>query len=593
MNSKSTWYWGIAAVGLFAFIFLFERHLRKPSAGPEKVLPGLHAGQITGISITPAGLPVIHVERTNDLWVLTQPVNYPALSPAVDAFVGALKNLTTYPPLTPAELRKHAKADEEFGFVSPQATAILFQGDQTIQVLFGSRTVPGDQVFLRVVGVENVFIVDAGLLSLLPRTVDDWRDRTFVDLGGLAFDRLAITNGANFFELRRDTTNAPWRITYPTPARADNEKTTALLEQLSTLSVNQFATDHAHADLDSFGLQPPDLEINLSEGTNSVLDLQFGKNPTNDPGQIFARRDGQDNIVVVSNGPVATWRSAFDNLRDRHLLSAGTAIDSVDIHAADNFSLVPTNGAWRIEPQNFLADSNFMAYLLVNLTTMQVTQFVKDVVNDPDLPAYGLASPSQQWIIHTHTEATNNAVVQINFGTTNADQIYVKRSDEYSVYALPASDLQLLPAASWQMRDRQIWNFNAGDVTNIVIRAGKRERQIARTGPHSWALASGSQGMINDLAIDELTPRFGSLTAAVWTDRSPTNLAQYGFKEDGQQITFELKGGTKYSVTFGGAAPSQFPYAVVTLDGEPWVFEFPWDLYQLVLVYFSIPNVIP
>jgi len=592
MNSKSTWIWGIVAVSLFAFIFLFERHIQKTPTGPEKVLADLHARKITGISVTPAGQPAIHVDRTNNTWQLTQPLSYPAQATNVDAFLEALKNLTTYPPITPAELRKRPKADEEFGFVSPQATATLFKGDETVQILFGNRTVPGDQVFLRVVGIENIFIVDAGLLNLLPHTVDDWRDRTFVNLAILDFDRLTITNGANGFELRRDATNAPWRIIYPMKARADNEKTAALLAQLSVMRVNQFASDNARADLDNFGLQPPDLELNFSESTNTVLNLQFGKNPTNDAGELFARRDSGDNILVVSNGPVATWRTAFDDLRDRHLLSVGTAIDSLEIHADDNFTLTPdANGAWEVMPQNYLADSNFMAYLLVNLTTMQVTQFVKDVVIDTN--AYGLATPSQQLLIHTHSDLTNSLVIQLNFGTTNADQVYVKRSDEDSVYALPAVDLQLLPSASWQMRDRQVWNFNAVDVTNIVVHQGTRERQITRTGPHSWALAAGSQGVINDLAIDELTPRFGALTAAVWTGRGVTNLAQYGFNENDQHVTFQLKSGDQYTVEFGGAAPSQFPYAVVTLSGEPWVFEFPWDLYQLTLVYFSIPNVIP
>ena len=182
MNSKSTWIWGIAAVSLFAFIFFFERHIQKAPTGPEKVLADLHAKKITGISVTPAGQPVIHVDRTNDTWQLTQPIHYPAQATNVDAFLNALGNLTTYPPITAAELRKRPKADEEFGFVSPQATTTLFKGDETIQILFGNRTVPGDQVFLRVVGLENIFIVDASLLNLLPHTMDDWRDRTFVNL---------------------------------------------------------------------------------------------------------------------------------------------------------------------------------------------------------------------------------------------------------------------------------------------------------------------------------------------------------------------------------------------------------------------------
>ncbi len=55
------------------------------------------------------------------------------------------------------------------------------------------------------------------------------------------------------------------------------------------------------------------------------------------------------------------------------------------------------------------------------------------------------------------------------------------------------------------------------------------------------------------------------------------------------RLTFELQDGAKRQVEFGGTAPSQFPYATVTLDGEAWLMEFPWALYQDVLTYLSIP----
>ena len=39
----------------------------------------------------------------------------------------------------------------------------------------------------------------------------------------------------------------------------------------------------------------------------------------------------------------------------------------------------------------------------------------------------------------------------------------------------------------------------------------------------------------------------------------------------------------------GGEAPSHFPYATVTINGEPWLFEFPWGTYQHLQTYLSIP----
>jgi hypothetical protein len=55
----------------------------------------------------------------------------------------------------------------------------------------------------------------------------------------------------------------------------------------------------------------------------------------------------------------------------------------------------------------------------------------------------------------------------------------------------------------------------------------------------------------------------------------------------------ELKSGEKHSVQFGKDAPSKFPYAAVRLNGETWVMEFPWTIFQFVQLYLSIPANVP
>ena len=57
------------------------------------------------------------------------------------------------------------------------------------------------------------------------------------------------------------------------------------------------------------------------------------------------------------------------------------------------------------------------------------------------------------------------------------------------------------------MRERRIWNFSTNDVARVTIRQQGRVRQIVRNGPHSWSLALGSQGVINELAVEETVQR--------------------------------------------------------------------------------------
>jgi hypothetical protein len=67
------------------------------------------------------------------------------------------------------------------------------------------------------------------------------------------------------------------------------------------------------------------------------------------------------------------------------------------------------------------------------------------------------------------------------------------------------------------------------------------------------------------------------LTATNWVAHGLQSRAPYGFSDNSGQITLELKNGAKPFVELGGPSPAKSLYGAVTLDGEPWVFEFhPW-----------------
>ena len=140
-------------------------------------------------------------------------------------------------------------------------------------------------------------------------------------MNGLAFDRLAVTNGTKVFELRRDGTNKLWRMVYPLQARANNPKAEQSLQTLQSVRVRQFVSDDPKADLEAFGLQPPELEVALGQGTNTVARLQFGKSPTNDTRLVYARRLGLNAIVAVRKDLLAPWYAQVNDFRDPFLVT--------------------------------------------------------------------------------------------------------------------------------------------------------------------------------------------------------------------------------------------------------------------------------
>lgn len=591
MSSKTTWTLWLLAGALFAFIVLFERHLREPGdvVARPRILPRLVVSAVTSLQVTPAGKLSIRADRTNTVWRLTKPLSYPAEPAAVDALLAALAQLNVGNRLTAREVNARPNPDQEFGLDPPQFTLLLQQGDYTGQVLIGGWTALKDQLFLQVVGTEGIFLVDGSLWRLLPQTPDDWRSATFVNLAGLAFDRITVSNIARGFELERDAPGRPWRLARPMQARADNPKIAELLQRLEQLRVTRFVTDDPKADLDGFGLLAPDLSLALAQGTNPVAVLQFGRSPTNAASQVYARRADRPTIGLVPAEPLAPWRGPYTDFRDRHLVTlTPDAVEEIEIAARGgetNLVRRLTNEVWQVIGTNgFAAEPALVGDLLGSLSTLEVAQFVKDVVTPLDFPGYGLQPPALQVILRAAPNApgagTNRVIVELQFGTVQNGLVYARRADENSVYAVTLRDFQRVPLAAWQLRDLHLWRFSENDVARLTLRLPDKTLELTRTGTNQWTIPAGAPGGVNELALDECLHRLGGLTATAWVARGADQRPRFGFSDRSLTLTVELKSGAKASVEFGGRSPRGFPYAATQLDGQTWIFDFPWSVYE-------------
>jgi hypothetical protein len=583
MSSKNTWLWLMAAAVLFAFIFLFEHYRPHPSTGPFYLLPDLDVKTVRSIDIWPVGpSEILRVERTNHVWHLVQPVVYPAQGTNIDRLLTTLQNLTVAHRIPEREFRKTPKVATDYGLDPPQLSVTLNSG---LRILFGHRTSPGDQVFVRIPGVEGVAIVDSDVLDLFPSNANAWRDVLLANTGDKAFDRIVVTNTMKSqwsFVLQRDSTNRLWGMTFPLKVRADSEKVDNAVQQLEQLRVHDFIPDDPKPDLESLGLQPPALTLALGQGSNSVLVLDFGKELTNSPGLIYARRRDQTAVVTLSTNTLSQWNTSYDVFRDRHLLTMVGPIDSIHIIGQDDFTLQwVTNNSWRVLPENFPADDAMATRLARTLSELQVADFAGDSVRatDPDLVPYGLKTPARQFIVSWAPSATaTNPPTILDFGTNTNGQVFARRIGEDSVYGIALADYQALPSASWEMRDRQIWNFEVSDVVRLTIQQNGRIVDIAH-GTNGWKLAGGTNWILNDSAVEATVRDLSHLKAFSWIRHGADKLAAFDINANSYQLTIELKNGQKLAFQLGKETALGSAYASVLLDGVPWIFEFPPDIY--------------
>jgi len=597
MNSKTTGIWFAIAAGLFVLIFVIEHFLQPAITGLSPVLPGMLPDAITSVQVIPSGALEIRADRTNNAWLLTKPMIYPAQPAAIEALLEALQKLMPAARISAAELRNHRNADVEYGFETPPYSLVVESAGERRQLLVGHKTPPGDQVFLRVVGLDGAFVADADWLRFIPHSAAEWRDTALLEANNNGLDWVVLTNGTKAIELRRDPTNHFWRMIRPFPARADTDRITDALQHLQTARITQFIADDPRSDLTAFGLQPADLDLWLGHGTNFVSALHIGKSPTNDPTQVFAKREAWNAIVTTDKDPLLPWRGSVNYFRDTHLLELTAPVAEIEVQGQADFTLQQQgSNAWKIVGEKFPADAENVQLFIKILAGLRIPEsgFVKDVVTAPDLPAYGLENPVRQIILRSAAGDTNSVLVQLSFGTNQNHMVFARRTDEDFIYAITAEDYNRLPETAWEFRERHIWNLTNSDVAQITLHQSGKTRQIVHNGVNKWSLAAGSQGMINPPALEEAVYRLGQLAAAGWVGRNVTEPEKYGFKPDNLSITVELKNGSKYTVDFGTEMPaSNTALASVTLDGERWAFVFPPVLYQFVLSYLTIPANVP
>ncbi len=623
MNPKRTWLLMACVLGLFIYISLYER--RKPESvqltGPAaRVYPKFTPTMVSGMEIIIRTNQNLRVERTNGNWMLVRPLVAPAYGTRIESLLTVFSQLSYEFHISPNEIQTEKQPLSAFGLDPPQATLIVHQGSNRLELNVGGKTPAGKQVYVQLVGAEGVFLTDPALIDRLPRVVDDWRDPAFLPLRGLSFNRITIETRKGTsslkFEVGIDPMMQIWAITKPMAARADNRKLAQLLRQFQSWQINRFVPEVPSLDLDSYGLQTPEVVLTFGRDTNDVVVVQFGKSPTNDASLVYARCLPQTNMVLVAKDLMDKLRVPYTEYRDQRLVSSlPSGVDLVEVRADDQFTLQKQKNGdwWTITPPIMRADAELMTNFFGNLMSLE-GDIAGDVVLD--FATFGLDKPNRKYVLRqaqtnsvTAEVITNRALVELDFGTNQAGKIYARIYGESTVYETKPEAALRLPTRAWQVRDRQIWNFTTNEVRSISITIKGQNRKLLRNPPGQWFYparpategASLTNPPISIVAItnvvltnilDSALYHLGKLKADSWLAQGERALGEYGILQAQHHVEIELEKGGKPQILPLDFGQADSPIYASTLlpEGIRVIFEFPMRLFQFYLdIPFNMP----
>lgn len=604
MNSKQTkWLVGLA-LALLAFIVAVE--LRRPDLATSTpggtLVPQLRPATVTRVELTRSNA-TFRAERAGGQWRLTAPLNYPANDLALNALLDVCSKLRPRQHVTGAEATRLV----DFGLQPPQATVLFQQGGQPVELRIGARTAVNDLLYVQVAGSDHIAITDAKLLELLPLTADAWRDRRLLSLTGLKFDRLRVRNGTRDLVAQRGT-NRLWRIEEPKPVkRANTPRLDQLLTELQRWPVQRFVTDDPKAELDSFGLQPSEMELAFGAGTNDLLTVQFGKSPTNQPGLVYARSLATTNVMLVARDWLEQLRAPVWDFTEHRLVDALVpgGVDTIQVQAKEPFTLrLRTNAAAELvwvadDKAQTPTDPVMMESFLANLVTLEAVELEKDVVTD--YAPYGLATPERSVsLLRSGTNSagtlTNTLMARLDFGKTKGnDTVFARRHDENSIYVVPRGDVENFAWSLFQLQDRTVWSFATNQVSALSVQWDGQNHRLTRAVNGRWSEGTNTLDELRSVALEETCFRLGQLRAARWVflaegAADTKRLSLYGIGPDSRSVSIELAGQPARTnvLTFGHMPSKRNPWASAPdpRSGQPAVFEFPRELFLHYIVQY-------
>jgi hypothetical protein len=335
--------------------------------------------------------------------------------------------------------------------------------------------------------------------------------------------------------------------------RADTALIDGILQDLKDLLITRtLEAGDAPLDPTAYGLEPAKARIVVAT-SEEALTVLFGET-TAVGNHRYVKRADVPEIHVVTDGLYDTIDEPRDTFRDHQLVrfnsweTTEVVVKAPTVHVM----LQRTEDVWRlIQPLADVADRAEVGGLLSRLAGLQIQRFVTDVPGDTPLATWGLDQPT--------TEVTvvqpNDARITLRFGAPLADDaglVHAQRSDEPSIYAVAAKDVETLQRDPHGLRSTVCLEVFTSEVTKVQHTAGAKMWTIERSDG-TW---KDSEGAVLDRdRVETWLRTLADLRLAGFIDDAPGDLAPYGL--DPSAATIAVWAGTEepQRLLFGAMVP--------------------------------------
>lgn len=212
---------------------------------------------------TSSGTTVL--EKTNEGWELTSPLQYPANQTNVQTLLTKLEDFKTDSTIsTNPENQSTFEVDDATG----TRVTLYSSNEQLAQFYVGKSTTDYNHTYVRQAGSDEIKTARGSLKTTFGRSTLDWRDKTIYSYDAESLTAITISaRDQESFTLSRNDQGI-WQINGRTELDLDTNKVQTLINSASAVNCIGFVDEPTEVELD---FAVPDLQITIVMGTTSLI----------------------------------------------------------------------------------------------------------------------------------------------------------------------------------------------------------------------------------------------------------------------------------------------------------------------------------
>src|SRR5262245_210935 len=574
MNWRNTLILAIIAIAGDTYFRFFEmkRTGTQEAQRQAQNMVNFDRTKIDGIVIQ-NGDQKIEMRRRDDKWRLETPIKDQADGALVESLLADLENWQKAGSIPAKEIDSDKRKLVEYGLNNPKLKLKLLGHDRPPEILFGKDAAMEGRMYVRFQNSKETFLAGQSVKKDIDKKPEEFRDRKLTDLSNEQVRRVILKTPAGEIELEKKDTH--WEILKPLRARADDQKVSDLVSQVTSAHIGEFVADD-RGDLRPYGLAEPrgsitlfdqeqkkDQKVEIGESIKVAgrdekgQTLQIGAISEKEKEQVYVRFAPRGSVYTLPKKLEEILNTKPADLRDNHLARIDTNIlDRITIDAPGKTKtiLARKTGNWTIANRNNApADAGAIQRMIDAVQNEQVTRFVEDVASN--LPRYGLDKPQLQLTFSSfasentaESKAGEQPFATIAFGKEEGDNVYARLTDEPFVVAVRRGLLDQISSDPLRWQELSIFKFKPEQIQRLSVTTDK-ELSLERDQNRQWHWLKGS-GAVNQTNLQSLLTTLSNLYAVRWAG---TTTPQQGLDKPQLVLTFATSADNKtsYKLTVG------------------------------------------